>query len=516
MGSGKNQILILKGNIVFTEESSRFTVFENSYLISEGNYIVGTFKKLPEEYKNIEVKDYGDKLIIPGFVDLHVHAPQYSLCGLGYDKTLLEWLNNYTFKEEANIPENKYRINKLFKESVGKTVACLLKYKDYNWRISDSTGKDSLVSAVIFLKARSILKDKKGINSSFDVDFFNTSNDTADTYKTMKKHMMYFSEVQLEDSYEKDINTFYKNNYNKWVHNPKVGWYQWLKNDKNYYLPTVMVRNCGSTYKEGQLKKVLNKKDNNLLILGMRKYESSRRADYDWYLNDAMNKMWNKTHKNKYKLNVPENWVIFLPCVNWKDEDVWMFILQNEDNIKLELNPMYKKGFGRVGCLICPFGSDYNDLLIQYWYKKLWDNFYNIAKKNYEIYNVKRSLKWTEEEYITDGNWKNGISKLYQYITKKPTPERVKAVSEILGVSEEIALKYFKRKCDCGKKLNPDEVAMNLKLFGRYEGQEDNRTFLCKKCMCKKLNISSEEYSNMVIGFKESGCNLFEEVNNEY
>ncbi len=108
MGSGKNQILILKGNIVFTEESSRFTVFENSYLISEGNYIVGTFKKLPEEYKNIEVKDYGDKLIIPGFVDLHVHAPQYSLCGLGYDKTLLEWLNNYTFKEESKFKDISY------------------------------------------------------------------------------------------------------------------------------------------------------------------------------------------------------------------------------------------------------------------------------------------------------------------------------------------------------------------------------------------------------------------------
>ena len=96
-----------------------------------------------------------------------------------FRKDVLNKYKNYTFKEEVNIPENKYRINKLFKESVGKTVACLLKYKDYNWRISDSTGKDSLVSAVIFLKARSILKDKKGINSSFDVDFFNTSNDTA-------------------------------------------------------------------------------------------------------------------------------------------------------------------------------------------------------------------------------------------------------------------------------------------------------------------------------------------------
>ena len=95
----EKDVLILKGNIIFTKESNKFTILKNSYLIVKNNYIIGTFDSIPEEYKNFEVKDYGNKLIIPGFVDLHVHGPQYSLCGLGYDRELLEWLNNYTFKE---------------------------------------------------------------------------------------------------------------------------------------------------------------------------------------------------------------------------------------------------------------------------------------------------------------------------------------------------------------------------------------------------------------------------------
>lgn len=39
---------------------------------------------------------------------------------------------------------------------------------------------------------------------------------------------------------------------------------------------------------------------------GMRKYESSKYANYDYYLNEAMDKMYEQTKQNKYKLNVPK------------------------------------------------------------------------------------------------------------------------------------------------------------------------------------------------------------------
>lgn len=39
--------------------------------------------------------------MIPGFVDMHTHAPQYRNLGLGLDYTLLEWLEKVTFPEEV-------------------------------------------------------------------------------------------------------------------------------------------------------------------------------------------------------------------------------------------------------------------------------------------------------------------------------------------------------------------------------------------------------------------------------
>ena len=75
-----------------------------------------------------------------------------------------------------------------------------------------------------------------------------------------------------------------------------------------------------------------------------------------------------------------------------------------------------------------------------------------------------------------------------------------------------LAEKYWDKKCDCGKKLNPDEIAMNYKLFGRYEdisANEDNRQLYCKECMCKKLGITSKEYSEKVMEFRLQGCELF-------
>lgn len=41
------------------------------------------------------------QLVLPGFVDLHVHAPQYPQLGLALDEPLEAWLGKYTFPLEA-------------------------------------------------------------------------------------------------------------------------------------------------------------------------------------------------------------------------------------------------------------------------------------------------------------------------------------------------------------------------------------------------------------------------------
>ncbi|MGZ7041331.1 MAG: guanine deaminase, partial [Thermoanaerobaculia bacterium] len=48
-----------------------------------------------------EVVNLGrDTLMVPGFIDTHIHAPQLEMIG-SYGGHLLEWLNRYTFPTEA-------------------------------------------------------------------------------------------------------------------------------------------------------------------------------------------------------------------------------------------------------------------------------------------------------------------------------------------------------------------------------------------------------------------------------
>lgn len=98
----------LKGNIIYSKNQNEINCFENSYLICQDGKSMGVFEKLDEKYKDIEVIDFGEKIICPGLVDLHIHAPQYNFRGMGMDLELLDWLNTYTFPSEAKFKDEDY------------------------------------------------------------------------------------------------------------------------------------------------------------------------------------------------------------------------------------------------------------------------------------------------------------------------------------------------------------------------------------------------------------------------
>lgn len=54
-----------------------------------------------------QAETYPDSLIIPGFIDTHVHAPQLDVMG-SFGKQLLDWLNDYTFPLEAKFGDRDY------------------------------------------------------------------------------------------------------------------------------------------------------------------------------------------------------------------------------------------------------------------------------------------------------------------------------------------------------------------------------------------------------------------------
>lgn len=106
--------------------------YEDGLLIIENGYIkaVGEYEEVVNQFdlKKEDInQSYINKLIMPGFIDTHVHYPQTEMIG-SFGEELLPWLNKYTFPTEIKFKDKEYSksiadffINELFKN--GTTTA---------------------------------------------------------------------------------------------------------------------------------------------------------------------------------------------------------------------------------------------------------------------------------------------------------------------------------------------------------------------------------------------------------
>lgn len=99
---------IIKGDICYSTDKNQLICRKDSYLVCENGVSKGVFDSIDEKYCNLPLYDYTDKLVIPGMVDLHTHAPQYAYMGLGMDMELLSWLNSHAFPQEAKYADIEY------------------------------------------------------------------------------------------------------------------------------------------------------------------------------------------------------------------------------------------------------------------------------------------------------------------------------------------------------------------------------------------------------------------------
>jgi guanine deaminase len=89
---------------------SAYEYFEDGLLIVDEGHIVAAGnapKLLSELAADTPVIDYAGKLIVPGFIDCHVHFPQLDIIG-SYGAQLLDWLNRYAFPAEAKFADPDY------------------------------------------------------------------------------------------------------------------------------------------------------------------------------------------------------------------------------------------------------------------------------------------------------------------------------------------------------------------------------------------------------------------------
>ena len=60
----------------------------------------GPYDELQAEYEAIPTTVYADRLIMPGFIDTHIHYPQTGIIA-AYGEQLLAWLEQYVFLTEG-------------------------------------------------------------------------------------------------------------------------------------------------------------------------------------------------------------------------------------------------------------------------------------------------------------------------------------------------------------------------------------------------------------------------------
>ena len=93
------RVLTFNGDPSGFSDDKPFDYWEKGFVVIKNGLIsdVGELTKIPDE---ATVVDYGEHLICAGFIDAHVHYPQINVIA-SYGTQLLEWLDKYTFPEEA-------------------------------------------------------------------------------------------------------------------------------------------------------------------------------------------------------------------------------------------------------------------------------------------------------------------------------------------------------------------------------------------------------------------------------
>ncbi|HKO05315.1 MAG TPA: amidohydrolase [Candidatus Acidoferrales bacterium] len=100
--------LLITGGTVVTMDPQR-RILEDGAVAVRGTLIlaVGPREELEASYVALRHMDARGRLVLPGFVNAHTHAPMSLLRGLANDLTLEDWLTNHIFPaEKLNVTED--------------------------------------------------------------------------------------------------------------------------------------------------------------------------------------------------------------------------------------------------------------------------------------------------------------------------------------------------------------------------------------------------------------------------
>ena len=107
----------IRGRVLsFTEDpalvgdAESYSYWEDGLIVVEDGTITAvgeTGPILTELPSDLEIDDHSGRLVLPGFIDTHIHYSQSRIIA-SYGAQLIEWLEKYTFPEEARFADPKY------------------------------------------------------------------------------------------------------------------------------------------------------------------------------------------------------------------------------------------------------------------------------------------------------------------------------------------------------------------------------------------------------------------------
>lgn len=242
--------------------------------------------------------------------------------------------------------------------AAGKRV--LLSTRIDRFIVSFSGGKDSQV--VLDLVTRAIP------STAFEVIYSDTGYELPPSLELYGEVKRYYGE--RFPSLKFSIARNHESVFNYW---DKIG------------TPSDTHRWCCSVMKTAPLYRMLkvdgNKQARVLTFDGVRAEESTRRSTYERI---------GKGVKHSTVVNAS-------PILNWSTIEIFLYLLGHN----LPINPAYRKGVTRVGCVICPFSSEWNEMVVRnYYYDAIRPFLCRIET------NVKKLDIPDPKEYIVSGNWK--------------------------------------------------------------------------------------------------------------
>ena len=114
--STRSQTHAIRGSFLdFVDDPFAIAESESVRYLADGLLVIESgkikafdaYELLKDQYANLDITTYSGNLILPGFIDLHVHYPQTEMIA-SHGEQLLEWLDRYTFPTEAKFRDIDY------------------------------------------------------------------------------------------------------------------------------------------------------------------------------------------------------------------------------------------------------------------------------------------------------------------------------------------------------------------------------------------------------------------------